>query len=144
MHFGECSGRVQTIVVDMRSFVKSCISTLRAGGAILAKSIPNGGEGKFLSHAYCVVVTYLSQGMAANIQYKCRDSNRKVCLSKLLKIWLVLLVLKLLGKCPAIFGGSRICRFLKAWGKCIKIVGVSAGNKSDTAVNRSLLHVQTV
>lgn len=72
------------------------------------------------------------------------DSNRKVCLSKLPNIGLILLVLELRGKYPAIFFGGRIYLCLKAWGKCIKIVGVFVGNKCDTAVNRTLLHLQTL
>lgn len=56
------------------------------------------------------------------------DSIRKVCLSKLLNIGLVLLVLKLLGKYPAIFFGVRIYLLLKAWGKCwvsLRVVSVT-------------------
>lgn len=51
LYFGECSGRVRTVVLDMGKFVKSCIGTLtlRAGRPILVKSIPGGGQGRVSS-----------------------------------------------------------------------------------------------
>lgn len=58
MYSGECCGRVQTIVLDMVRFVKSCVSTLNWPRVFQ-------GEGRVYSSPPVFIVIYLSRGMAA-------------------------------------------------------------------------------
>lgn len=57
--------------------------------------------------------------------------------SAFLSCW-ILVVVKLLGKYPAIFFGSRIYLVLKVWSKGMKVVGVFEGNDCDGTVKRAL------
>lgn len=63
--------------------------------------------------------------------------------SAFLSCW-ILVVVRLLGKYPAIFFGSRIYLVLKVWSKGMKIVGVFEGNDCDGTVKRALPPVHSV